>query len=245
MSRHRRQLPGLPLGVQLPAFAEGKTAGYKPIMLDFEAERDALWIDRLASAFAHQLAAPARDALCVYASLVATWNRKINLTAAREPQALCEVLLADAFALCDRTLVPEGSRVLDIGTGAGAPIVPLLLLRPDLSVVGLEPQHKRAAFLRTLCARLGLLERARVLEARIDPDRPQSPEGTFDLACSRATFAPERWLPLGLVLAPRVLVLVAGGEPPAAPPGARLLAIRGYSLPFSGASRSIAVYLRE
>jgi hypothetical protein len=67
----------------------------------------------------------------------------------------------------------------------------------------------------------------------------------FDLSCSRATFAPERWLPLGLALAPRTLVLVAGGAPPAAPVGARLLATRGYSLPFSGASRSIAAYLRE
>lgn len=214
-------------------------------MLEFEAERDVPWIDRLAVAFAHELPSAARDALCVYVGLVATWNQKINLTAAREPQALCEVLLADAFALCDRALVPEAARVIDVGSGAGAPIVPLLVLRPDLSAVGLEPQHKRAAFLRTLCARLSLLGRVRVLETRIDPDQPHGLDGAFDVACSRATFAPERWLPVGLALAPRALVLVAGTEPPAAPAGARLLATRSYALPFSGASRSIAVYLRE
>jgi 16S rRNA (guanine527-N7)-methyltransferase len=201
-------------------------------------------IDRLAAAFAHQLTEAPRGALCSYLELVETWNRKLDLTAARGAEALCEVMLADAFSLSDHALVPERASVLDVGSGAGAPIVPLLLLRSDLSALCVEPQQKRATFLRMLSARLSLLGRMRVVERRLDPDRPEGIGETFDVACSRATFAKEQWLPLGLQLAPRVLLLLARDEPPDAPAGARLLCDRAYALPFSGTPRRIAVYLR-
>ena len=125
----------------------------------------------------------------------------------------------------------------------GAPIIPLLLLRPDVSALCLEPLGKRATFLRTASARLGLLSRMRVLPARVDLDAPQAFGEVFDLACSRATFAPERWLEVRLRLAPRVLVMTASASPPA-PPGSALVALRTYALPFSGAPRRAALYLR-
>jgi hypothetical protein len=83
----------------------------------------------------------------------------------------------------------------------------------------------------------------RVHETRLDLDRPQA-FGEFDLACSRATFAPERWLEVGLRLAPRVLVMTASSAPPAPPSGITRGAERDYALPFSGAPRHAAVYLR-
>lgn len=220
-------------------------ARYKPIVRDFEAGRDAALIAKLAVALERELPASAQAGLCSYLEQVATWNQKLDLTAARGAQALCEVLLADAFVLCDRELVPEGARVLDVGTGAGAPLVPLLLLRPDLSALCLEPRHKRAAFLRTVSARLSLLDRMRVAETRLDPDQARALDEPFEVACSRATFSPDRWLPLGLALAARVIVLLASAELPAAPVGARIGATRAYVLPFSGAKRCIAAYLRE
>lgn len=214
-------------------------------MPDFEPARDAALIAALAAALGRELQTNVQSGLAAYLDQVATWNQKINLTAARDARALCEVLLADALVLSDRALVPEGARVLDVGTGAGAPIVPLLLVRPDLSALCLEPLHKRAAFLRVLCARLQLVERMRVAETRLDPGQPHAAGESCDLACSRATFAPERWLPLGLALAPRALLLVAGSDAPAAPSGARIDASRVYALPSSGARRCAAVYLRE
>jgi 16S rRNA (guanine527-N7)-methyltransferase len=220
----------------------------KLFVADFEPSRDAGLVERVAAALGCEPQPEARAGLCSYLALVASWNQKVDLTAARGAQALCEVLLADALVLCDELLAPRGARVLDVGTGAGAPLVPLLLLRPDLTAVCLEPLGKRATFLRLLSARLSLLPRMQVLEQRLDPERPSSSlpsSERFDLACSRATFAPERWLPLGLQLAPRVLVLTAGAEPPAAPEGAGLLHSRAYELPFSGAPRRASVYLRE
>jgi 16S rRNA (guanine527-N7)-methyltransferase len=211
----------------------------------FSSEQVAALIARLARALTRDLEESVRAQLGVYVELVARWNRKVNLTGASDAAALVEVLLADAFVLADSDLVPAGARVLDVGTGAGAPIVPLLLLRPELSALCVEPLGKRATFLRMLSARLALLPRMRVRQARIDPDRPAELEETFDLACSRATFEPERWLRVGLRFAPRVLVLLGSAQPPAAPAGARLLLARPYALPFSGSPRVACAYLRE
>lgn len=200
-------------------------------------------VEQLVRAFA-QTPDPARDQrLALFLEQVAAWNRKINLTAAREPRALAEVMLADAFALAQLPGLAAGARVLDVGTGAGAPLVPLLLLRPDLSALCIEPLQKRCTFLRMLSVRLELLERMRVQQGRIDLAQPSVPD-TFDVATSRATFAPEVWLGAGLALAERVLVMTAGGEPPAAPPAVTLEAQSSYELPFSRAPRSVFVYRR-
>ena len=200
-------------------------------------------IEQLASQLDRDAAALPGAKLARYLREVATWNRKINLTAAREPRALCEVLLADALVLADATASLGGARIIDVGTGAGAPIVPLLLVRPDLSALCVESLRKRATFLRTLTAKLGLLDRMRVREARIDLERPQQVE-SFDLACSRATFAPEVWLAAGLALAPRALVMTASQPPPQAPANGALESTVAYRLPFSGASRRISIYRR-
>jgi 16S rRNA (guanine527-N7)-methyltransferase len=212
---------------------------------DIPAERAAELIDALGRALGRDVPEQVRVSLCDYAALVAKWNRTINLTGAHEPTTLAEVLFADAFVLADPEIVPVGARVLDVGSGAGAPIVPLLLLRADLSALCVEPLGKRATFLRMLSGRLPLLPRLRVREARLDPDDPGQLGEAFDVAGSRATFEPERWLALGLALAPRVLVMVASAPPPEAPPGARLLRASEYCLPFSGAPRRACVYLRE
>lgn len=201
-------------------------------------------IEQLASQLDRDAAALPGAALARYVREVASWNRKINLTAAREPRALCEVLLADAIVLADSTEPLLGARIVDVGTGAGAPIVPLLLLRSDLRALCVESLRKRATFLRTLTAKLGLLDRMRVREARIDLARPQLGED-FDLACSRATFAPEAWLAAGLALAPRALVMTASQPPPQAPAGSVLESTVAYRLPFSGASRRVSIYRRE
>ena len=181
------------------------------------------------------------------AANVRTWNAKMNLTAAREPGALAEVLFADALVLADAALVPVGVRFLDVGSGAGAPALPLLLLRPDLKASLVEPLRKRVAFLRTAVGALDLAGRARVLESRIDPAAPAATGGLADgdhgLALSRATLPPAEWLRVGLTLAPRVLVLTAG-EPPACPEGARVAAEVAYTLPSSGARRRVTAFER-
>jgi 16S rRNA (guanine527-N7)-methyltransferase len=189
-------------------------------------------------------AEPAIESLGRYVELVASWNRKLDLTAARGASAQLEVLLADALVLRDRALVPSDARIVDVGSGAGAPGLPLALARIDLDVTLVEPLRKRVAFLRTALGTLGCVDRVRVLEQKLDPVAPSLP-GRFDLALSRATFAPEQWLPAALQLAPRALVLLAAQPLPAAPHGSVLARSHEYALPFSAAPRKIAVYTRE
>lgn len=197
----------------------------------------------LAEALRRPLADDARARLSAFGELVTRWNARIDLTAARSPEQLAEVLFADALVLADETLVPHAARVLDVGSGAGAPALPLALLRPDLSLVLVEPLRKRVAFLRTAIGSLeGLAGRVEVREDRLDPRSPSVAGSSFDVAMARATFAPEVWLPLALGVAKRALVLTAAEAPPDAPVGAHVLCDARYVLPRTSAPRRITVY---
>jgi 16S rRNA (guanine527-N7)-methyltransferase len=209
----------------------------------FEAGRDAKLIDALARALGVALPGSARPALLSYVERVADWNQKLDLTAARTPVALVEVLLADALMLSDPALVPTGCRFVDVGSGAGAPAVALLALRPDLSATLVEPKHKRVAFLRGVLGALGYGARVQVLEARLDPDADAGLPA-HDLALSRATLAPPAWLALGARLAPAVLVLVASEPLPEPPPGVTLERVREYRLPEGDRPRKVGLYRR-
>lgn len=202
-------------------------------------------LTRLADALHLPVPDDARPLLLAYGALVARWNAHIDLTAARTPEQLAEVLFADALVLTDEALVPRDARVLDVGSGAGAPAVPLALLRPDVSLVLVEPRRKRVAFLRTAVGSLDTLAgRVEVRELKLDPLAPTVVGSPFDVAMARATFAPSVWLPLALRLATRALVLTAAETPPDAPEGSRALHETRYLLPRTGAARRITAYGR-
>ena len=223
----------------------------------FEAARDLDQVRQLADALERPLDPAVLAQLGAFAELVARWNARIDLTAARSAEQLSEVMFADALMLADEALVQRGARVLDVGAGAGAPAIPLALLRPDLTLVLIEPLHKRVAFLRTAVGSLdGLAGRVEVREGKVDP-RASSGEQSgrvaaarvagapFDVAMARATFAPAVWLPLALGLASCALVLTAAEEPPAAPVGSRRAHAVHYALPRTDAPRTITAYRSE
>jgi len=210
----------------------------------FDPRRGEQAIEQIAAALGAELDADASRALLAYVQLIATWNERTNLTAARGESALCEVLLVDAMVVARGDLIERDASLLDVGTGAGAPIMPLLLLRPDLRAVCVEPLNKRAALLRTASVRLGLHGRMQVSAQSIDPAAPVF-SGAFSLALSRATFEPSLWLRVGLALAPSVLVFLAGDATLPATPAAACARREAYSLPLSGAPRCVARYERR
>ncbi|MEI7894049.1 MAG: RsmG family class I SAM-dependent methyltransferase [Myxococcales bacterium] len=151
-----------------------------------------------------------RTALTTWLEQLETWNQRIDLTAARSREELCDLMVADALELSSR--LPSGLSVVDVGTGAGAPGLALAVLRPDLRVTLVEPKVKRLAFLRTV---LGVLERSdvRLVQARVQG----LVEHAWDVAMARATFAPAEWLSLGrrlVVPGGSVWVLLAREAPP-------------------------------
>ena len=153
--------------------------------------------------------------LIQYAELLIRWNQSINLTGARSIGAVIAEHYPDAYALAKRLDRP--ARLIDVGSGGGLPALPLALLRPDLEIRLCEPIAKKAAFLRTAIRELKLAERV-ALEARrgeeLAGELAVDPARRFDVAVSRATFAPEAWLALGRRLVRpggRVFVLTVPG----------------------------------
>ena len=100
-------------------------------------------------------------------------------------------MLADALVLAAH--VPREVRVVDVGTGAGAPGLALAFARDDLQVTLVEPLGKRVSFLRTVLGAAGRTD-VRIERGRGDA---VAGRGAFDVAVSRATLAPAAWLGLG------------------------------------------------
>ncbi len=103
-------------------------------------------------------------ALSRYLAELDLWRRRTNLTGPMAAEELVAHALESAFG---EKLIAHGARLLDIGSGAGLPGLPLAIARPDLAVMLLEPRGKRAAFLRR-AVRAVPVENASVLEARIE-----------------------------------------------------------------------------
>jgi len=176
--------------------------------------------------------------------LIATWNAKVDLTAARHTDELVDLMLADGFVLA-RHLSP-GCRLVDVGSGAGGPGLAISLARPDLTVTLVEPLQKRVAFLRTVLGQPTMADhapRVRVVRQRGEDARGES----FDVAVSRATLAPAAWLALGaeLVVATGAVWVLLAREPAPQMEGWRVTHDESYRWPLTGAERRAVRFERS
>jgi len=92
--------------------------------------------------------------LAVYLDLILKWNSKLNLTAIRTPEEIVRRHFGES--LFAGIHLGECSTLLDFGSGAGFPGLPVQILRPDVTVTLAESQGKKAAFLREAVRTLGL-----------------------------------------------------------------------------------------
>ena len=125
-----------------------------------------------------------RERLSRYLTLVYEANQRMNLTRVPPEHAVGRHLV-DSLCLLAVHTPPEGAQVLDIGTGAGLPGIPLAIVRPDLRMTLLDSHGKTVQFLREACAVLGI--DATVVQARAEK-WAHAPEarGQFDAVIARA-----------------------------------------------------------
>lgn len=114
-----------------------------------------------------------------YLGLLQKWNKVHNLTAVRDPEEMVTLHLLDSLSVLPYVQKP---RLLDVGSGAGLPGIPLALCKPDLQVTVLDSSHKKASFMRQVKAELGI----RNLEVVCARAEAYQPEQLFDIVISRA-----------------------------------------------------------
>lgn len=120
-----------------------------------------------------------QSALLQYLVLLKKWNRVYNLTAIREIRKMVSGHLLDSLAVVPHL---RGARVLDVGSGAGLPGIPIAIACPERDIVLLDSSHKKTAFLRQAIADLALANASVVCE-RVEAWRT---EQGFDIIISRA-----------------------------------------------------------
>ena len=125
------------------------------------------------------------EKLDVYAGLLVEWNQKMNLTAITEPKAIVEKHFLDSLLLLKAAELPENTSLIDVGTGAGFPSVPVGILRGDLNLTLLDSLNKRLMFLEAVCSQVGV--KARRVHARAE-EAARKPEfrEQYEVATARA-----------------------------------------------------------
>ena len=117
--------------------------------------------------------------LAHYVALLGRWNRVYNLTAVRRPEDIVARHILESLSILPWV---QGYRVLDVGSGAGLPGIPLAMARPDLAFTLLDSNGKRTRFMTQAVAELGLTN-VRVVRCRVEE---YCPDTLFDSVLSRA-----------------------------------------------------------
>lgn len=143
------------------------------------------------------------DKFVAYYDLLVDWNTRMNLTAITEPADVVKKHFFDSLAALP--FLFDGSRVADVGTGAGFPAIPLLIMNPSLKITLVDSLQKRITFLEEVLKTLRLS--ADCVHARAeDFGRDPKFRGSFDATVSRAV------APLPVLLELTVPLLKVGGK---------------------------------
>lgn len=120
-----------------------------------------------------------------YAEFLVEYNKNVNLTAITDPAGILVKHFIDSVIALKYVDIPENSTLIDVGTGAGFPSVPIKIYRPDIKVTLLDSLNKRITFLECLCNLIGI--DAECVHGRAE-DIAKIPEyrEKFDFSCARA-----------------------------------------------------------
>lgn len=122
----------------------------------------------------------------VYNEMLLDWNTRMNLTALTAPEDVAVKHIIDSLTAYDVALFDGARTLIDVGTGAGLPGIPLAVYAPHLTVTLLDSLNKRVRFLTEVTAAMGL-QNVRCIHARAE-EAARTPEhrAAYDIVVSRA-----------------------------------------------------------
>ena len=122
----------------------------------------------------------------VYHEMLLDWNTRMNLTALTAPEDVAVKHIIDSLTAYDAALFDGARTLIDVGTGAGLPGIPLAVYAPHLTVTLLDALNKRVRFLTEVTAAMGL-QNVRCIHARAEEAaRTAEHRAAYDIAVSRA-----------------------------------------------------------
>ena len=122
----------------------------------------------------------------VYHEMLLDWNTRMNLTALTAPEDVAVKHIIDSLTAYDAALFDGARTLIDVGTGAGLPGIPLAVYAPHLTVTLLDSLNKRVRFLTEVTAAMGL-QNVRCIHARAEEAaRTAEHRAAYDIAVSRA-----------------------------------------------------------
>ena len=123
---------------------------------------------------------------CRFEELLLETNKVMNLTAITDPGEVAVKHMADSLSCYDERYFPKDASMLDLGTGAGFPGIPLAIFRPDLTVTFFDSLQKRLNFLNEVCRETGLRKVAFLHGRAEEMAHQEAYREQFDLVTSRA-----------------------------------------------------------
>ena len=126
------------------------------------------------------------EKLRIFKDIMLEWNEKINLTAITEEKEVYIKHFLDSATCLSTGYIKEGMKVIDVGTGAGFPGVPIKILKEDLEMTLLDSLNKRISYLNEVLTRLSLKKAATVHARAEEAGSSKAHRGAYDIALSRA-----------------------------------------------------------
>lgn len=193
-----------------------------------------------------QVSPEAEEHLFWLATELLRWNAKVNLTAIVDPFEVLDKHILDSLGVAP-SLSTDARSLLDVGTGAGFPGLPLALVRPELEVWLVDAVAKKVGFVKHAIATLGLSPRVRALHVTLQGNPEREGLRPFDAAVSRAFRDVPGWAALAAAYVRsggQLLAMAGGGSEEAVLEGWGAPSVRRFQLP-SGAGRSVLAYRRS
>ena len=121
-----------------------------------------------------------------FSSLLVEWNEKMNLTAITDPDGISVRHFADSISPLFYAEIKENAKVIDVGTGAGFPGIPIKIMRPDLDITLMDSLNKRITFLKEVREKIGI-DKTECVHARAEEfGRKEEYREKYDVGISRA-----------------------------------------------------------